>query len=179
MPWPPFVRRGPAPALSLVLAVAMILLSILTGTSPALFASSSPGCFMVASSPGAGGQPDAVAVGDFNGDGKFDLAVANQASNKVTILQGNGDGTFTATSSPGRRDRPRLNSDGRLQRRRQAGPRHRELSQRHGDDPAGQWGRGVRGYERPVGGSPNSVVVGDFNGDGKLDLAVANTGSNT
>jgi hypothetical protein len=33
-------------------------------------------------------------VGDFNGDGKQDLAVANNGSNDVTVLLGNGDGTF-------------------------------------------------------------------------------------
>ena len=41
-----------------------------------------------------------IAVGDFNGDGIPDLAVSNHASEysdyAVTILLGNGDGTFTA-----------------------------------------------------------------------------------
>ena len=35
---------------------------------------------------GAGNGPDSVAVGDFNGDGKQDLAVSNQNSNDVSIL---------------------------------------------------------------------------------------------
>ena len=33
-------------------------------------------------------------MGDFNGDGKADLAVANYESTTVSILLGNGDGTF-------------------------------------------------------------------------------------
>jgi hypothetical protein len=40
------------------------------------------------------------AFGDFNGDGIPDLAVANAGSSNVTILLGNGDGTFTASASP-------------------------------------------------------------------------------
>jgi len=39
--------------------------------------------------------PIAITVADFNGDGKPDLAILNQTSNKVTILEGNGDGTFS------------------------------------------------------------------------------------
>ena len=33
-------------------------------------------------------------AGDFNGDGRTDLAVANYGSNDVSVLLGNGDGTF-------------------------------------------------------------------------------------
>ena len=44
-----------------------------------------------------GGQvPYSVAVGDFNGDGQPDLAVANYFSDNVSVLLGNGDGTFQA-----------------------------------------------------------------------------------
>ena len=43
-----------------------------------------------------GHYPMSVAVGDFNGDGKADLAVANCDSNNVSVLLGNGNGTFQA-----------------------------------------------------------------------------------
>src|SRR5437868_1156551 len=41
--------------------------------------------------------PESVATGDFNGDGKIDLAITNSfnsTGNTVTVLLGNGDGTF-------------------------------------------------------------------------------------
>ena len=78
----------------------------------------------------AGSDPHAMAVADFNGDGKPDLAVTNDlgqfTSGRVSVLLGNGNGTFQTPLS---------------------------------------FAVGVR---------PWSVAVGDFNGDGKPDLAVAN-----
>jgi hypothetical protein len=41
-----------------------------------------------------GKNPFAAAAGDFNADGKLDLAVANSGDNTVSVLLGNGDGTF-------------------------------------------------------------------------------------
>src|SRR6266849_3890267 len=41
-----------------------------------------------------GHNPSSVATGDFNRDGKPDLAVTNYGSNSVSVLRGNGDGTF-------------------------------------------------------------------------------------
>jgi len=38
--------------------------------------------------------PDAIATGDFNGDGKTDLAISEQGNNTVSILLGNGNGSF-------------------------------------------------------------------------------------
>jgi FG-GAP-like repeat len=51
-----------------------------------------------------GTAPRAVASADFNGDGKMDLAVANNGNSSgddggVSILLGNGDGTFQATTN--------------------------------------------------------------------------------
>jgi len=42
-----------------------------------------------------GKGPYSLVAGDFNGDGKLDLAVANHES--VTILFGNGDGSFASS----------------------------------------------------------------------------------
>ena len=85
-----------------------------------------------------GDSPDFITTGDFNGDGILDLAVAitnydyfepgNTPSGGVSILLGNGDGTF----------RPPV--------------------------------------EYPVGQDPIALTTGDFNGDGIIDIAVAEGG---
>src|SRR5262245_542347 len=42
----------------------------------------------------AGFGPDSVTLGDFNGDGLLDLAVADFLSNTVSVLLGNAGGSF-------------------------------------------------------------------------------------
>ncbi|HEV7584926.1 MAG TPA: VCBS repeat-containing protein, partial [Solirubrobacteraceae bacterium] len=74
-----------------------------------------------------GGSPGSIAVGDFNRDGRADLAVTDYSHGAVTVLLGDGDGTFTPSK----------------------------------DSPLG------------VGSMPGTVVVGDFNGHGRQDLAIA------
>ena len=44
----------------------------------------------------AGTNPTAVAIGDFNGDGVPDMAVLNGATNNISVLLGNGNGTCQA-----------------------------------------------------------------------------------
>ena len=41
-----------------------------------------------------GNEPSAVVLGDVNGDRVLDLALANNGSNDVSVLLGNGDGSF-------------------------------------------------------------------------------------
>src|SRR5207237_5389881 len=41
-----------------------------------------------------GNRPESVITGDFNGDGKLDLAASNSGDNTLSVLLGNGDGTF-------------------------------------------------------------------------------------
>src|SRR5438874_83752 len=59
------------------------------------------GTFQTAANYGAGTHPFSVAVGDFNSDGRSDLAVANEGSGNVSVLLGNGDGTFQAAVNYG------------------------------------------------------------------------------
>src|SRR4029077_492193 len=71
---------------------------MLTVTTPA---TCTPVSFAATTNFGADGGPTSVAVGDFNGDGKQDLAVGNYNSDNVSILLGDGTGHFSAgTTSP-------------------------------------------------------------------------------
>ncbi len=132
----------------------------------------------------AGTFPISVAVGDFNGDGKQDLAVANFGSANVSILLGNGNGTFGAATNialaaqmnPTSVAVGDFNGDGKLDLAVAIGfgfsnatPGYASILLGNGD---GTFGAATN---FAVGGAPRSVAVGDFNGDGKLDLAVANS----
>ena len=57
------------------------------------------GTFFVASSVAVSNLPTALATGDFNGDGKIDIAVSNYGAATVTILLNDGHGKFTAVPS--------------------------------------------------------------------------------
>jgi hypothetical protein len=120
-----------------------------------------------------------VTVGDFNGDGKSDLATANRTNDNVSVLLGTGTGSFgTATnfavgSSPYSVTVGDFNGDGK------SDLATANLSSNNVSVLLGT-GTGSFGTATnfTVGISPRSVTVGDFNGDGKSDLAVANYASN-
>jgi hypothetical protein len=78
-----------------------------------------------------GGRPIAVQTGDLTGDGKIDIVVVNAFDNTLSILKGNGDRTYQSAISI------------------------------------------------PVGTNPTSLALGDFDGDGKIDIAVTNLVDNT
>ena len=129
-----------------------------------------------------GERPVALASADFNGDGNADLAVANEGSQDVTVLLGDGTGGFSAApGSPvavggyaGRLKAADLNGDGQVDLAvpvvvQQKG----QVAILLGD------GSGRFVPASPVGridrfGS-DTVAVGDFNRDGRPDLAVSNT----
>ena len=135
------------------------------------------GHFSAATNFGVGHTPQSVAVGDFNGDGKQDLAVANRDSNNVSILLGDGTGNFspatnfTLVGSPQWVAVGDFNGDGRqdLAVLLVPYPDPNTVSILLGD------GTGNFGAPTNFGvgeGDPRSVAVGDFNGDGRQDLAV-------
>jgi hypothetical protein len=115
-------------------------------------------------------------VGDFNNDGKLDVAVT-LANGTVDILPGNGDGTFqkpvpssiaTYTSFLQTVD---LNHDG-----------HLDLVgiPSNGSEVQVLLGNGNGTFQAPVaysvGAYASKLIIADLNGDGKADLAVANAG---
>src|SRR5262245_28697447 len=55
--------------------------------------------FLPAANYWVGIDPHSVAVGDFNGDGKQDLAAANSGSANVSVLLGSGSGTFASAGN--------------------------------------------------------------------------------
>ena len=130
--------------------------------------------FETAHSYAVGILPESVAVGDFNGDGKLDLAVANQGSGTVSILLGNGDGTFQTAKSYAVGSNPDsvavgdFTGDGTLDLAvTNAGSNTVSVLLGKGD------GTFLAATSYATGSVPVSVAVGDFTGDGKLDLAVA------
>ena len=123
----------------------------------------------------AGGTPAGVAIGDFDGDARPDLAVANNGSNSVSVLLNNGDGTFAPATNfaigagqfaVATAD---LNGDGRLDLVT-ASQATNNVSVLFGN------GDGTFGAATHfgAGGFPASIAIADLNGNGALDLAVAN-----
>jgi hypothetical protein len=127
---------------------------------------------------GAGSFPRSVAVGDFNGDGRADLVVANEAFDNVSVLLGNGLGSFAAAVNFGAGSSPAsvavgdFNSDGRADL---------AVANLFSSNVSVLLGNGNGTFAAATnfgaGSTPASVAVGDFNSDGRADLAVANDSS--
>jgi Ca2+-binding RTX toxin-like protein len=128
--------------------------------------------------------PISVRVGDFNGDNKLDLAIANinrYGFSTVSILLGNGSGGFSVSSTVGTSGAEArsveigdFNGDGKSDLV-VASFDHNNVSILLGNGSGGLSASRAFG----TGGiGAKSVKTGDFNGDGKSDLVVANSGSN-
>jgi hypothetical protein len=119
-------------------------------------------------------QPVAVAVGDFNGDGKPDLVIANR-DRALWLYFGDGTGAFTrapypyySDASPVAMAAADLNGDGNTDLAIANGA-NGTVDVRPGDG-AGGFGIGI---EIAFGLENSAIAAGDFNGDGYADLAVA------
>ncbi|KAA6459071.1 VCBS repeat-containing protein [Acidobacteria bacterium AB60] len=123
--------------------------------------------------------PNPIATGDFNNDGKVDIAVAIAGTNQILVYLGNGNGTlqapktstialpsgyifnlFSAAASD-------FNGDGKVDFVANAG-------NTSGSALFVIQGDGAGGFTTPhvvLADNAQQVVVGDFDGDGKADIA--------
>ncbi len=132
------------------------------------------GTFHAAPSPAVDQYPGALAVGDFNGDGKPDIAVLTYVGATVVILLGHGDGTFTAApltptvgGNPNSIAAGDLNGDGKL-----------DLVVSSYNTLSVLLGKGDGSFSAiappAVGSQPGGVFLVDLNRDGKLDIVLGN-----
>ena len=129
-----------------------------------------------------GNGPVAEVTADLNHDGHLDIITTNDASDDISVLLGNGDGTFQparefwAGVDPVALAVGDFNGDGRL-----------DVAVVDGGNSDGSdagvlvlLGNGDGTFNEtdpnsyPTGSNPSSIAVGDFTGNGVLDLAVAN-----
>ncbi|MFN7998790.1 MAG: VCBS repeat-containing protein [Bryobacteraceae bacterium] len=142
----------------------------------AVFLGNGDGTFRSAGTAATGNEPFSIAIGDFNRDGRQDLAVANLASNDVAILMGKGDGTFTsgvrfpAPSGPVAIRTADFTKDRQFDLAVCA-----DLTSQVLIYPGTGDGTFQPAQTFPSGGVCNSLAVGDVNHDRKPDLIVANT----
>lgn len=138
------------------------------------------GAFESAVNYGVGSGPRSIAAGDFNRDGRPDLAIANSFTDKVSVLIGNGDGTFKPAAGYDSWNNTKFiavgdfNGDGNTDLAAvNSGFGSETVAILLGDGMGGFQLSAIPSFEM----APTSVLVADFNGDGKADLAVTN-GSN-
>lgn len=121
------------------------------------------------------GQPMALALADYNGDGHLDVAVAHSGTNQVSVLLGGGDGTFATaktlalSGAPAQLLAADMDGDGKpdlVVMFSTATPAF-AVFPGNGD---GTFGPAVN---YPDLSAPSAIAVGDVTGDGRLDVILA------
>ncbi|CAF4726353.1 unnamed protein product [Rotaria sp. Silwood2] len=131
-----------------------------------------------------GYSPWSLAAGDLNNDTRLDIVVVNTENDEVSILLGYGNGSFAnqIRYSTGSLSSPRSVAVGDFDNDNildivivNYGTNELIVLRGHGNDTFAI----VTFFSMNYGSHPFSVVVGDFNNDTKLDLAVANGGTDS
>ena len=153
-----------------------------SGTGIAVLLGKGDGSLFTSAAHVAVPELEAVALGDFNGDGILDLAAGGLDSDLVGIMLGNGKGGFTRTVNL--YNLPNsvtgiavgdLNGDGILDLAVTDYSGAVQIMLGNGDGSFS-----VEGAYKLYKGSPPSfgqIVLADFNGDGRLDIAVNSPGA--
>ena len=128
---------------------------------------------------GSGTNPESLRMGDVNGDGYLDIFTANAATNNVSILINNGNGTFRAPAAfstaahPTFVDLSDLNGDGK---------QDLVTANYTAGSVSVLMGNGNGTFQTAVNyaasGNPQMVLAADLNRDGKLDLSTVNWTTN-
>lgn len=145
-----------------------------------LFTGNGKGSFTLAATVPFSGFSPSIAAQDFNQDKNLDFVVANSSANQVSVVFGNGNGTFSSSiatystdSNPVSVAVGDFNKDGYpdiVTANSSANDVSVLLNTKTGSfNPA---------IPYPVGTNPVAVAVADLNNDGFPDIVVANSGSN-
>lgn len=142
------------------------------GTGVNILLGNGDGTFRVGANYPGDREPVSIAVADFNGDHKLDFAVANLEGVGIGVFLGNGDGTFQpgvnyATSFPTWVTAADLNANGKIDLAVANTNGGASVLLGNGD------GTFQPGTFYPGGSWSTSVAAGDFNGDRKPDLIIA------
>jgi hypothetical protein len=166
--------------------VAVSIAGITVAGLEIVFLGNGDGTFQTAKTSGGLYYPlGTPAEGDFNGDGKLDLAVSgggcSNCPSDVYILPGNGDGTFQAPTAAfpgfGELAAADVNGDGKLDLVVQSTDgRVAQIYLGNGDGTFSNSSNYVLGWPNATQGSGSlGIAFADFNLDGKLDVAAGNS----
>ena len=147
------------------------LVAVLLGNGKGQFSFAAGSPFSVESNP----HPHGIAVADFNGDRKLDIAIDSWAENKVLVMFGNSDGTF---QTPGTKFDVGKMPYQRLRTADVNGDGNPDIvtSNFEAASVSVLFGDGRGNFTRkdfPVPPNPFGIAIADLNGDHHLDIAIA------